>query len=322
MSTAPDNLENLAPSPKPLSVDNPKHGIIMMLLSVACFSVLNILVKHLGEHYSPFQVAFFRCLFALVPALMLIAATGGLPMMKTQKLGGHAYRAVVGTTSMLLIFFAFVKLPLATATAINFSGPLFVALFSVLILHEKVGTHRWAAMIVGFIGVLIMLQPGQHNFDLLGGAMALGSAIFYGLSMVSVRALGHTEKPATSVFYFSVFSTLLTMIPLPFVWQSPDLIDFSLFVVCGVVAGFGQLFMTRAYQCAPAATISPFGYSGILWATLFGFMFWGEVPGQPIFIGSAIVIAAGLYIVYRETIRKKRVVTAVQGVGTDQRGMD
>jgi drug/metabolite transporter (DMT)-like permease len=311
-------------APAVISSDNPQRGIIMMLLSVLCFSVLNVLVKHLGDHYSIFQVAFFRCLFALVPALMLMAATGGFQMMKTTRLKGHCYRALVGTTSMLLIFSAFHKLPLATATAINFSGPLFVALFSILILHEKVGMHRWAALILGLVGVLVMLQPGQQAMDWLGAAMALGSAVFYGLSMVSVRALGHTEKPVTSVFYFSVLSTVITFVPLlwPGVWVSPTLWDFALFVAGGIVAGFGQLFMTRAYQCAPAATISPFGYSGILWATLFGFMLWGDIPGQPIFVGSAIVIAAGLYIVYRETILKRRMVTEVQGVAADQRGLD
>ena len=312
------------PVPKLISSDNPLRGIKMMLLSVLCFCMLNVLVKHLTESYSIFQVAFFRCLFALVPALMLMAATGGFSMLKTQRFPGHCYRALVGTASMLLIFTAFHLLPLATATAINFSGPLFVALFSILILHEKVGPHRWGALIVGFVGVLFMLQPGQHAFDLVGGAMALGSAIFYGLAMVSVRSLGHTEKPATSVFYFSVLSTVITFIPLlfPGQWQAPTLWHFALFVLSGIIAGLGQLFMTRAYQCAPAATISPFGYSGILWATLFGFLFWGEVPGHEIFIGSAIVIAAGLYIVYRETIHKKRMLSEVQGVAPEQRGMD
>ncbi len=286
--------------------DDTRRGIVSMLIGVFFFTLMSVCAKHLSNHNPVLQVVFFRCLFALVPSLIMVTAAGGIKTLRTERFGGHIFRALVGTASMICLFYAFHLLPLADAVAINFSGPLFVTLFAVLILKEPVGLHRWTALIIGLVGVLIMVQPGTNGATLIGGVVALSSAVFNGLAMTGVRSLGRTEPSTTTVFYFTLISTLLTLPTLPFVWQPPAWQDFLLLGFNGILAGLGQIFMTRAYQHAPAAIVSPFNYSAVLWATAFGYVVWGDVPGRNIFFGAVIVIAAGIYIVYRETVVLRR----------------
>jgi drug/metabolite transporter (DMT)-like permease len=287
--------------------ENPTaKGILCFVLSVFLFSMLNVIVKHLSTGYSILQITFFRCLFALIPAMMMAAAMGGVQKLKTKRIGGHLGRAFAGTTSMIFFFYAFHLMPLAEAQAIGFSGPIFVALLSILILKEQVGPHRWGAIIAGFIGVMVMINPvgamtGNHHVNMLGAGSALLSAFLYGFSMIGMRSLAQTESIVTSVLYFSIFSTIGTALALPFVWKAPAFEDFALFIASGLIAVLSQTFMTRAYQYASAAVVSPFTYTSMIWAALFGWMFWSEVPSPTIWYGAVIVIASGLYILWRET---------------------
>jgi drug/metabolite transporter (DMT)-like permease len=281
--------------------DNPQRGIAWMLVSVFWFGWLNVTVKHLGAHYSVFQIAFFRCLFALVVAGTMVYRAGGMRSLRTRRWRAHLYRAVFGTTAMLTLFYSFHLLPMADVVAINFSTPLFITLFSILVLHEKVDWHHWAALIAGFIGILIMVRPGSEAINWYGVTVAFSSALTCAMAMIGVRALGRTEPASTTVFYFTVLSIVFTSLPTPFVWQTPTWIDFLWLSSGGLVAGLGQFFMTRSYQYAPAAVVSPFNYAAILWATLFGYLIWDEVPRWNIFVGGVVVILAGLYILYRES---------------------
>ena len=276
-----------------------------MLAAVFFFSCMNALTKHLGAHYPVVQVVFFRCLFALIPILAMIAFSAGWRALKTQRLKGHVVRSLTGTISIILFVFSLRFLPLAGTSALFFSGPLFVVLFSILFLKEQVGWHRWAAVILGFGGVLVVLQTGLGATDLTGAMLALGSAVFYAFAMIGVRALGATEASATTAFYFMALSVLMLAPILPFIWQAPvNVTDGLLFIATGFAGGLGQLTMTRAFQCAPASVISPFGYAGLLWATLFGFVIWGEIPAASVFLGGGLIIVAGVYLGYRETRRE------------------
>ncbi len=196
-------------------------------------------------------------------------------------------------------------MPLADAVAISFMSPLVVTALSVPLLGERVGIHRWSAVIIGFGGVLVIVNPSRGMFT-PGVSVAICGAIASALSMITIRQLNRSDPPLAIVFYFTLFATMFTALPLPFVWVTPSGSDLGLLVLMGLTGGVGQYFMTRAYGLAPAAVISPFTYSGLLWATLLGWFLWSDVPKPQVFAGAAIVIASGLYILYRETSKKVR----------------
>jgi drug/metabolite transporter (DMT)-like permease len=284
-----------------ITKDNSRRGIISMLISTFWFSLLYAVVKFLGATYNVYEITFFRCLFALFIAAGMVQGMGGWRSLRTQRMHGHFLRAASGTAAMLTLFYSYNLLPMANVVAISFSMPLFVTLLSILVLHEKVNWQHWTALIIGFIGVLFIASPTDANVNWFGVGITLLSTLFRALSMIGIRALGRTEPASTTTFYFALQSTIFTAIPMPLVWQMPNATDFMWLASCGVLAGIGQYFLTRAYQFAPAAVVSPFDYTAILWAILFGFLFWHEMPSLHIIIGSVIVVLAGLFILYNES---------------------
>ena len=286
-------------------VDNTRLGIAMMLGAVCLFSFMNVFVKILTEDYPVNQVVFFRCAVALVPSLIAIALQNGWGQLRTAHPLGHVRRSVVGVVAMGLTFWSFHLLPLGDAIALNFSAPLFLTALSVPLLGEKVGLHRWSAVLVGFVGVLVMVRPGPDAFN-LGALVAVGAALAQAFAMIAIRQLSRTEGPNTIVFYFTAISTILLALTLPFGWSTPTLTDLALLLTIGILGGCAQLCVTRAYSLAPAAVVAPFTYGALLWGVLFGWMLWNEVPTIPMLTGAAIVSASGLYILHREARRKAK----------------
>ena len=294
----------------PAGRDDVRRGIFYAVGASLVFSILNALIKWQSERYSIVEIGFFRNLFALLPILFLAAAAGGAPTLRTRRPFGHLYRSLMGLASMILTFAAFSMLPLADATALMFAGPLFLTALSVPMLGEKVGVYRWSAVLVGFGGVLIMTRPSSETLQ-LGAFAALASALASALSMIQVRQLSRTENAISIVFYFTAIGAVLTGAALPLgFWITPTALDAAVLVLIGLGGGIGQYFITQAYCYAPAAVVSPFGYSAIIWSTALGYLFWGHLPTLSVLIGAAVVIASGLYILYRETIRKVAVVKA------------
>jgi drug/metabolite transporter (DMT)-like permease len=293
-----------APLPSLAARDNPKAGICLIIVSTVLFSILWSLVKALSERYPIDEVTFFRSALAFIPVGLLVAMNGGWPLLRTQKLASHLWRSTIGVISMTLGFFSYHLMPLADAVSLSFTSPLLITALSAPMLGEKVGIHRWSAVIVGFFGVLLIVKPSGEMFN-LGAVTALGAAIASAFAMVTIRQLNRTDKPLTIVFYFTLFSTLYTAIPLPFVWVTPTWQDWGLLMAMGLTGGTGQYFMTRAYGQASAAVISPFNYISLLWSAVFGWVLWSDLPAPHVFAGSAVVIASGLYILYRE-VRKGR----------------
>jgi drug/metabolite transporter (DMT)-like permease len=276
-------------------------AIGVMLAAYVVFAGLNALVKTLGASYSPAEIGFFRALFGMLPLIMLMPWQGGLRALKTTRPLGHLGRGVAGGSAMVLLFWTFHLLPLADGVAIGFAtGPLFVSLFAILLLREPVSIKRWMAIMAGFLGVLVMVTPAGHSLAPFGVAVALASAVCFGLAMTGVRALGSTEKPITTAFYFALAATLMTAAMLPWGWVTPNSRDLLLLLMVGACGGIGQLLLTRAYQMAPSSVVGPFAYSSILWATLLGWMFWGEWPTWQVAGGALIVIGAGVAIVFDE----------------------
>lgn len=282
-----------------------QRGIFYALVAMMLFSCMAALCKHLTAHYSVYEVAFFRFFFALIPLIPLIVGQGGLAVFKTGRFKEHALRSCYGLGSLILYFYSLQHLPLADAVAVSFTNPIFITILSIIFLKEKIGLHRWTAIGCGFFGVVLISGAGDFHIN-IGVLFGLGSAILYAFAMMSIRALGTTEKVVTTSSYFTSLASLFLIIPAGLSWTPPTFIDFLLFLVVGLVAGTGQIFLTKAYQIAPPSVVAPFNYTSILWATLIGFAVFGHVPEMRVWIGSAIVIASGLYIIHREHVTQKR----------------
>jgi len=297
---APPPSRNLAARP----ANEPGRGIAAILIAVTIFSSMDTVIKLLGDRFSPVQIFFFRSVFAFVPLSLVIRADGGFVSLKTRRLSGHIGRALLLVAFLLCFFTGLTLLPLTEAYAVLFAAPLLIAALSVPLLGERVGPRRWAAVIVGFAGVLIVLRPGGEAFG-AGGAVVLAAVVFYAFAMIMVRQLSTTETNGAIVFYFLVTSTVVSAAALPFVWRTPNLGDLGLLAAVGILGGIGQLFMTEAYRRAPVAVVSPFQYTQILWGLLFGYLVFADRPDPVVLVGAAVVVASGLYVLHRETRRAK-----------------
>jgi drug/metabolite transporter (DMT)-like permease len=291
----------LPPSPASVSVPavSSLRAIVLMASSVAIFAVMDALVKDLGTRYPTMQVMFFRSLLAFVPIMLLVLHSGSLRELRMHSVTGHLLRSLVGVVAMFCFFYSYSRMPLAEVVAISFAAPVFVVALSVPLLGEQVGPRRWAAVLAGFVGVMIMLQPGPGLLKSIAMVPLLGT-VFFALAMIVLRKLGRTETSASVAFTFTLSCTLVSGCVLPFVWVTPGLLDLGLLVTVGLLGGVAQILMTVAFKHADLAVIAPFEYTAMIWATLFGYVFWSEVPGLNIWLGVAVVMASGLFILFRE----------------------
>ena len=297
-SAGPAILPESKPAPGRPS-DNIPRGIACLVGATTLFSSVNMAAKLLAETYPVGQIAFFRCIGAVVPCLVIVALHGGFWSLRTRHLGLHGMRTFFGFVSLTAAFLSFSLMPLGDAVAIGYAGPLFVTALSVPLLGDRVGKHRWSAVLVGFIGVLLMAHP-SGSVPLMGVAVALTNAFFYALSMISVRQLGATETASAMLFYHTGFSTLFGALLLPFGWVTPDLPGLAMLVGIGLIGGVSQWLVIHAFRQAPPSSLSPFAYIGLVLALVWGWLVWGEVPTLWLLSGAAIVVSAGLYILHRE----------------------
>ncbi len=208
-------------------------------------------------------------------------------------------RSVIGTISLAATFGAYSLMPLADATAFLFTSSLLIPAFCFFFLKEHVGPYRWGAILVGFLGVCVMLQP-SGNVNMMGVGVALSAAVMHATLQTILRSLGKTESPETVTFYFMFIGSFVSLIPMPLVFSMPTWQEAPLILGLGLTGVAAQLLLSTAYKNAPAAIVTVFNYSGIIWATIFGFMFWNEWPDKAILTGGFIVIASNVFIVYRE----------------------
>jgi drug/metabolite transporter (DMT)-like permease len=276
------------------------RGILYMIASTIAFAGVNALIKWEVALYPVGEVAFFRSLFSLIPCCIIVLPRQGLRVLRTERIGGHVRRALSQTCSMTAIFIAFKLMPLASAIAISFSAPLFTTLLSVLLLKEKVGIHRWAALAVGFVGVLLVTEPGAGSLT-IGALFALGNAVLISTVAVAIRRMSTTESTETLLAYQLLLLTLFTAALLPFGFSTPGLFDTALLAIAGMLNGVAQYWWTKSLHLAAASAVVPFNYLSLIWATAVGFIVWGDVPTPLLLVGSAIVVGSSLYILWRET---------------------
>ena len=290
-------------------IANPLAGIGLKIVSVAIFVAMSAFIKAAGQLPAG-QIVFFRSFFAILPVAVYLAYQGELRSAAyTKRPMRHIVRGLVGVASMGASFFALTRLPLPEAVTLNYAQPLFVVIFSALFLGETVRIHRWSAVIVGLFGVLIVSWPklsllsggsGIGDEELLGVMAAFLGAALSAVAMLQVRSLVRTEKSAVIVIWFSLTASVAGLLTIPFGWQPIDAWQAFFLVSAGFCGGIAQIFMTQAYRHAEASTVAPFEYTSILLAIVIGYFAFGEHPTIHIIVGGAIVIGAGIFIVWRE----------------------
>ena len=284
----------------------PLTGVAFKVLSAFLFTVMSALIKLVGDVFPTGQIVFARSFFALIPVIVMLAWRRELELaVRTRRPGAHIQRAVVGVTTMFGSFAALAYLPLPDVTAIGYASPLITVILAVVLLKERVRIYRWTAVCVGLIGVLIVLWPylgggARSGREAMGALLALTAAAGAALAMIQVRRLTATEHTSTIVFYFSAFSALIGLATLPFGWIVPTGAQAALLVAIGLLGGVAQLFLTESYRHADASLIAPFEYTTILWATVLGYAMFGDVPSRLVAVGSGVVIAAGIFVIFRE----------------------
>ncbi len=284
-------------------------GIVFANCAVFTFTVMDAIIKSVAQTFPTGEIIFFRNLFGFIPLLAFAWwRHGGVPL-RTSRPWGHVMRGVFGVASMFCFFLSYKLMPLSDAIALGLSGPIFITVLSVPILGEHVGWRRWSAVIVGFVGVLVMTRPGSTLFD-INALVPLAAAVLYAVAMISIRKLGATEPSTTIVFHFTAFATLASLLTIPWgevdpaqAWVMPSSLRlWAVLILIGGLGGIAQIVMTMAYQRARAATVASFDYTALIYGFLLGWVFFEEVPDAFLIVGGLIVVAAGIYIIHRETV--------------------
>lgn len=264
------------------------------------FTVMNMFAKLLSANHSVIEIAFYRNLIASIPFLVMVFVFGQreiLVLRSKPVLVG--VRAILGSLSLMVTFAAFSLMPMADTTALLFTSSLFIPILGVLFLRESVGPWRWSAVVAGFVGVIIMARPSGHFYS-IGILVALCAAMMHAALQVILRFLGRYESPETISFYFFIIGTFVTALPLPFIAVKPELSEVPLLFGVGLTGAAAQWLLSVAFRNAKAAIVTVFNYSGIVWATLFGWLIWNEWPLPNVMLGAGIVIASNLLMIWRE----------------------
>jgi len=264
------------------------------------FTLMFTFAKLLSANHSIIEIAFYRNLIASMPFLIMVFAFGRREILVLQAepaLVGT--RAVLGTIRLIITFTAFSLMPMADTTALLFTSSLFIPVLGVIFLKESVGPYRWAAVAIGFIGVVIMSHPSGEVYT-LGIMVAICAALMHATLQIILRYLSRYESPETISFYFFIIGTFLTALPLPFIAVRPTMAEVPLLLGVGLSGAAAQWLLSIAFRNAKAAIVTVFNYSGIVWATLFGWMIWNEWPLPTVIAGAAVVIASNILIIWRE----------------------
>ena len=276
-----------------------------MLMSVCAFSIMDIIVKW-SEAYPLGQVLFFRGFFGVILYFIIMPRDRIKNFYLTKRPGLHFLRCMSGLIALVAIFIALRNLPLATVVSISFAAPIFTTIFSIFLLSEKVGMFRWIAVLVGFIGIIIITEPGFSSFNIY----FIYPIIFcLGLSYVAIaiRQLSTTEPVWLISLYFSIAITLASLVTLPYGWVIPNFGDLILLMLIGVFGGVANLWLGQSYKLAEVSLVSPLKYLALVFAIAFGYFIWDEIPSFKTLLGAALVIISSIIIFRREIYLKKQV---------------
>jgi drug/metabolite transporter (DMT)-like permease len=281
--------------------ERPLLALAFRVAGIALISTMFMLVKYAAQSGIALpEIMFWRQAVSLPMLAGWLAVSGALGQLRTRRLASHARRAVLGMTGMLCGFAASILLPLAEATTLGFTTPLFAVILTALVFREHVGPWRWMAVILGFAGVLIIAQPGHAPIATLGTAAGLGSGFAVALVSFQIRDLGRTEASAAIVFYFALFGTLMTAPFLPFYVTSHSPGQWLILIGLGAFGTLGQLLLTTALRRGAVASVIVMDYTSLIWATLYGWLIWQQLPPLATWLGAPAIVAEGLFVALRE----------------------
>jgi drug/metabolite transporter (DMT)-like permease len=282
-------------------------GILLKLASALLFAVMSSLIRGFGDSVPVGQVVFFRSAFAILPVVVIYAARRELmTAVRTGRPFGHVGRGIISVFGMFLSFAALARLPLVDATAISFASPLITVALAALILKERVRIYRWSAVVIGFLGVVVMLAPylelghAAASGPAIGALFAISAAFCNAGTVIQTRRLTDSETTSAIVFYFSLFCALAGALTLPFAWHAPTAKELIELIAIGVLGGVSHILLTESYRFAAASLLAPFDYTAMVWAFVLGYLMFGETPTPLVFLGAVIIAAAGLFVIWRE----------------------
>ena len=284
--------------------DAPLRGVVMMCFAVLCFAAMNTFTKELrGSDLPVVEIIWGRYFFHF--ALILVFFPRRIPtLLHTEDKGLQIARSILVLLATACMFVALGLMPLADAVAITFAGPLLIVALSAIFLGETVGPRRWTAVIVGFVGMLVIIRPGAGTFQ-FAALLPVAVAFFYALYQIITRLISHRSDPLSMLFYTALVGALAMSAIVPFDWQTPTLAQWLMLIAAGFLGGLGHYAIIKAYQRSEATLVAPFAYTEIVWAISLGLLVFGDFPDLFTFVGTAIIVASGLYVLQRE--RKARV---------------
>lgn len=292
-------------NPDPLRKASPLAGIACICAGIFFLTCSDALAKWIGQFYSPVQILFLRAAIALPVVLALVLALGGRRAVRTRHVGVHMVRGAINIISASFFYLGLQALPLAEATAIAFSAPLFVTALSVMVLKESVGARRWIAVAVGFAGVLVIVRPGAASFQ-TAALLPLATAALYAIMMLTARAIGAAESMLTTMLYIVVGQLVFSALAVPFFWTPLTGSHWPFFMGIALLSTLGLTFITQGFRIGPASVVAPFDYTGLLWASLLGWMVWRESPDLFDTVGAALIVGSGVAIAWHEARRSKK----------------
>jgi drug/metabolite transporter (DMT)-like permease len=304
-----------SPSAIAAGLPAPVRGALWMTAASIAFAAMIILIRQLSAVFDPLQVVFFRNVFGLIAMLPWLMGHG-LGALRTQRLGLHALRASIGIVSMICWFTALSLMPLAQATALSFTAPIFASVLAVVFLGEVMRLRRWSATAVGLLGTLIIVRPGYSSFE-PAALLALTSAVLGALSPIFVKVMARTESTGAIVTYMVLFTTPLSLVPALLVWQQPSLTQLGFAALLGLAGTLGHLCFTRALASADATVVVPFDYLRLPAVALIAYLVFAEVPTVWTWIGGAIIAASSIYMTLREARLRRQ---AESAAGTNASG--
>ena len=297
--------------PSNAMINSPIRGITLMFVSTFFFAAMHAIILHLTELMHPFEVAFFRNLFGLVFVLPWFIRFGLQPL-HTSHFKLHFYRSLVNVVAMFSFFYAISITPLAEVTALGFAAPIFATVLAAIFLREVVRLRRWTAVIVGFIGTLIILRPGFNEIG-LGQLLVLTSTIFWAVALLLIKQVGRYDSSVTIITYMSLLQLPLSLIPALFVWTWPPIETWFWLLAIGLIGGGAQWLMTEALRSADTSVVMPVDFCKLPWTALLAYLLFAQVPDIFTLIGGVVIFGSAFYIAIRE-----RKVTARRSAGSDQ----
>ncbi|MEP9464870.1 MULTISPECIES: DMT family transporter [Pseudomonadota] len=302
--------------------DDPRRATLRAtaykLASALVLACMFALIKSLGSRYPIGEIVFARSAFALLPIIVALHASSQWSTLRTSRPLAHLRRSVAGVASLFLSFGAVSLLPLSTATALTYSAPLFITLLSIVLLGEQVTLGRWAAVLIGFVGMLMVIQPDLEAGLPLGKVLGVLAAVATAVALVAIRQMAASESALAIAFYFTLFGTLVGAATLPLQAVVPDGADALRLVSVGVLGGMAQLLLTMAYRLAPASVLAPYEYATLVGAILVGFIVWGEMPGPVEWLGIVVIVGANVGMTAHEQARARRARRGPASDGTDE----